>query len=416
MNIYSNNSNSDNPWEFLKQFFNETLHQMIHQLASVNMDILTEGDVGLTNQIIPDVETLRYYHLTFIPARNQTVHAHISNNRFHNINLQLDNSKISAHISNNVFIGAGIKISSTFTDFHEPVIIENCIFQGVYSKTIIEVSNTTNVYLYSCLFNNSKLGVLPAVDDNEESGIFCFNGQIELRNVLFKTVSFFPVAAFENCSLAIYQITMSGNSVFNQATEKKSLLYLKYSEAIIEDGKIEGNTQVHCFWVFGGNITLHNVLFSSNNKVEYGRFMQATVNITNNSVLNNMDSSFHISQASVSFSSCKFINDSNLRNHDSELLFIFESYVTIVDCVLKEVTGNIDITGSELFIRGSNFLLNINYFFLINFSFKQLISEPSLHILYCRFESNEPVDTELNSRLINVGSGSAVIEKHCILP
>ena len=250
-----------NPYEFLayyetaKKFVNETQHQLIYQLISRSVDIFTYSDLDMTNQIIPDVETLLSYRLTITPKNNRIAQVHISNSTIHNVYFHLDNSKISAHITNNVFTGSGIKISSTSTDFHEPVIIENCIFHGFYFETIFEAFNTKNVYLHSCVFNDSKL-LLPSEDDDiESSGILCFNSQIELHDTLFQGVSFNPVVASENCTLAIYQITMSGNSLFSQSTTYLKL-YFKYSETIIQDGKFEDNTQSYSFWVFGGN-TIH---------------------------------------------------------------------------------------------------------------------------------------------------------------
>ena len=74
---------------------------------------------------------------------------------------------------------------------------------------------------------------------------------------LFQRVSFFPVATFENCTLAIYQLTMSRKFfTFTPDMEKIPLLDLKYSEAVIEDSIIEDNTQVYCFWIFDGTTTL----------------------------------------------------------------------------------------------------------------------------------------------------------------
>ena len=397
MNIDCNNSNPDNPLEILKQFFNETQHQMIYQLLSVNVDILTDRDIDMTNQIVPDVDTFQYYHVTIIPANNRNIHVHISNNTFHNIYIHLDNSKISAHVTNNLFTGAGIKISPTSTDLHQPVIIENSVFQGFYSKSIFEALNTTNVYLHSCVFNNTKLSVQPAVEGKDSSGLLCFNSQIELHDIVFRAVSFFPVTSFENCTLAIYQLTMSENSLSLPRSETNSLLYLTYTEAIIEDSIFEENIYGSCFWIFGGNTTLRNVLLSSNNGMEYGRFVNATVNISNNS----MDSSFYISHSRVSFSSCKFLNTYYLMD-------IRESYVSIVHCLFKELRGafSIFILRSDLFIRGSHFLQVKNSFLFIYF---KGYSVSLLNISHCRFESNELTTTILYSRFIDIASGTAVI-------
>ena len=371
---------------------------MIYQLRSVNVDILTDRDIDMTNQIIPDVDTFYYYHLTFSPANNRIAHVHIVNSTIHNLHLHLDNSKISVNITNNVFTGSGIKISSTSTDLHQPVIIENSVFQGFYSKSIIEVLNTTNVYLHSCVFKNTKLAVLAEVDENESSGISCFNSKIELVDIFFLEVSFFPVAAFEKCTLTIYRLTMSGNSLLSQSFEKNSLLYLKHSEAIIEDSEFEDNTEVRCFWVFGGNTTLHNIMFISNNEVEYGRFMHATVNISNTSVVNNIHSTFYISKSTVYFSFCKFLNTSIPSRY--YLMNIEESYINIIYCIFKELEGVISIYKSELFIGGSHFLQNKNTFQLISL-------ESLLHISQCRFENNEQKNLGPDSGLI---AGSAVIQ------
>ena len=257
---------------------NETLYQMAYQLISVDLDILTDRDIDMTNQIVPNVDTFHYYYLNICPLNNQTLNVYISNSTFHNVYLHLDNSTVAAHMNNNVFIGAGIKILSTSTDLHQPVIIQNCIFQGLYSETIFKVLNTANVYLHSSVFNNSKL-VLPTVDENEKSGMLGLNSQIELRDIVFRTVSFFPVTAFENCTLAIYQLTMSGHSLYLLLPNTNSLLYLKYSKAVIEDSTFEDNTDVYCRWV------------------------HATVNISNTSILNSRNFIFPISQSEVFFSS-----------------------------------------------------------------------------------------------------------------
>ena len=379
---------------------NATQHQMMYQLRSVNVNILTDRDVDITNQVIPDMDTFYYYHPAISPANNQTVNVRISNSTFHNAYLHLDNMKISAHINNNIFTGAGIKISSTSYNLHQPVIIENNIFRGFYFKPIFEVLNTTNVYLHSCVFKNTKLSVLAEVDENESSGISCFNSKIELGDIIFREVSFFPVAAFENCTLAIYRLTMSGNSLLSQSFEKNSLLYLKHSEAIIQDSGFEDNTEVRCFWIFGGNTTVNNLMFSSNNNLEFGRFVDANVNVTNTPVLNNIDSSFYISKSTVSFSSCKLLNTSIVSRY--YLMNIGESYISIIYCVFKELEGVISIYKSEFFIRESHVLQNKNTFQFISSRLESL-----LHISQCRFGSNEPTNIELNSGLID---GSTVIQ------
>ena len=421
MKIYCNDFNAEDPWvfvlygrmyyEFGKQFFNETQQQMTYQLMSVNMNTLTDGDIDMSNQIIPDSHSNLYHHLAIIPANNRTVHVHISNNTFHKVYFHLDNSKISAHITNNVFTGSGIKILSTSTNLNQPVIIENSIFQGLYSKTTFEVLNTNNVYLYSCVFNNSKLAV-PKGED-ESSGMWCLNSKIVLNDTFFREVSFFPVAAFENCTLAIFQLTMSGNYLSLPRSETNSLMHLKYSEAIIEDGKIENSTRVHCFSVLGGNTTLHNILFGSNNEVEFGRFVDATVNITNTSVVNNIDSTFHISKSTVYFSSCTFLNISIPSRHylmDTKLLSIQGSHVSIVHCIFNELEAEVFILSSELFIRGSHFLQIKNSFHFIRFAGSP---ESLLYISHCRFESNELTEaefSELHLSLFDVGLGSTVIQ------
>ena len=62
-----------NPYEFLayyetaKKFVNETQDQLIYQLISRGVDIFTYSDLDMTNQIIPDVETLLSYRLTITP-------------------------------------------------------------------------------------------------------------------------------------------------------------------------------------------------------------------------------------------------------------------------------------------------------------------------------------------------------------
>ena len=127
-----------------------------------------------------------------------------------------------------------------------------------------------------------------------------------------------------------------------------------------------------------------------------------------------MDSSFNISKSTVSFSSCKFVNDSSHSNYDSPLLVIAENDVSIVDCIFKKITGSIDITNSKLFIRGTHFLLNGISSPLIHFNSNS--PESSLHIWYCRFESNEENIFKdynlynLNLVLINLGSVSSLIQ------
>ena len=105
---------------------------------------------------------------------------------------------------------------------------------------------------------------------------------------------------------------MSGNSLFSLSTTYLKL-YFKYSETIIEDGKFEDNTQSYSFWIIGGNATLHNITFSSKNVAHY--IEHANVHISNISVLNSADSTLSIRQSTVSFSSCKFINDSIIRDY-----------------------------------------------------------------------------------------------------
>ena len=403
-----------NPYEFLayyetaKKFVNETQHQLIYQFISRSVDIFTYSDLDMTNQIIPDVETLLSYRLTITPKNHQTVHVQISNRTIHNVYFHLDNSKISARITNNVFTGAGIKISSTSTDLHEPVIIENCIFQGFYFETIFEALNTKNVYLHSCVFNDSKFIIPSEEDDIESSGMLCFNSQIELHDTLFQRVSFKPVVAFENCSVAIYQITMSGNSLFSQSTTYLKL-YFKYSETIIEDGKFEDNTQSYFFRVFGGNTTLHNITFSSKNVAH--DIAHANVHISNISFLNSMDSTLSIRQSTVSFSSCKFINDSIIRDYDFNFMTIRDSHVSIIDTSLIKRAGTINIEGlSEIFIKGSHFLQIENSPSLILFSDRGASPESSLHMSHCRFERNVLTNYTGYSGLIDVGLGSAVIQ------
>ena len=115
--------------------------------------------------------------------------------------------------------------------------------------------------------------------------------------------------------------------------------------------------------------------------------------------------------ANVSFSSCKFINDSIIRDYDFNFMTIRDSHVSIIDTSFIKRAGTINIEGlSEIFIKGSHFLQIENSPSLILFSDREASPESSLHMSHCRFESNVLTNYTGYSGLIDVGVGSAVIQ------
>ena len=143
-------------YQYAGIFRNEIQLHMASELESKNFQILTDTDIKMTSEIImADSQTnIHFFQVPMISNRNKSIHIDILNNTFHKVHLYLDNSRISAHIKDNVFTAAGITISSISADSHQPVILENNIFQGNKAKTVLEVRDTTNVIMSSSAFQH----------------------------------------------------------------------------------------------------------------------------------------------------------------------------------------------------------------------------------------------------------------------
>ena len=225
----------------------ETRDEMIEKLKPINVNILTLTNIKIYNEIFPAIEPY-HFHYRFIPtSKSRIIHIDIFNNTFHNLHLYLDNSRMSAHIKDNVFTGSGIKISSNSSTTHQPVILENNVFQGDNSEMILELRDTTNIIIFSCIFKNSKLSVPSFVGDKTGTGMLCYNSQFEMHDIMLRNVSFAPVLAFENCTLSIYNITMLKNNLLSlisqkishEITENNSLMHVTYSVGTVENIKFE---------------------------------------------------------------------------------------------------------------------------------------------------------------------------------
>ena len=145
-------------YQYARIFLDEIQVHIISELRSVHFQIITGMNQEITkNAVMADMQTDtdEFYHVHIISNANKTIHIDILNNTFNKVHLHLDNSRISVHIKDNIFREAGITISSTSTDSHQPVIIENNIFQGNKTDMILEVLSTTNVIISSSVFQNS---------------------------------------------------------------------------------------------------------------------------------------------------------------------------------------------------------------------------------------------------------------------
>ena len=304
------------------------------------------------------------YDLHFTQTSNQIININVISNKFNNIHLKLDNSRMSAHIKDNVFTESGIKIFSTSTDSHQPVIVENNVFQGYNSETILEVRNTTNIIISSCIFKNAKLFVsfYETFFDKTESAMLCYNSQIEMHDIMLKNVSFAPVATFENCTLSIYNVTMFKNnlssfmSVINP--EKHTLLHIKYSEGTFKNIKFENNRRIYCIWIDSGNVTFQNMVATGNNDVTIGRARESNIHFDKALVFNNTGSFFSLYRSTINISSCILKHNNNSFR---ERITFVNSNVFISDTVFEDNEGDTLIRldyQTEFVVSKSRFLLN----------------------------------------------------------
>ena len=317
---------------------------------------------------------------------------------------------MSAHIKDNVFTEAGITILSTSTNSHQSVVLENNIFQGNKTNTILQVLNTTNIIIASSVFQNSHLSFRHIVDYNANSGVFCYNSHVEMHDSLFKNVTFFPVLKFENCSFVSNNLTMIENdlSAFtpdSDRSERYSMVRMTHSEATLENSRFESNFQLYCFWVTGGNITFLNMVAVGNNMVQVGQAWNGTLTINNASIINNTASIFYFADSMISILSCAFKHYSDLLMAFAvhvDGLFTFErTDVTITDSVFEGNNGEMTILGrikKSAFIASSHFRFNHNMIclFCVNSQWLQIISSV--------FENNDG-----SGSVMNVQSGNVVI-------
>ena len=241
---------------FREHFIKEVQEQMMHQLKSIVVQILTDAAIEFINETLLGGDIHYNYQLHIIPTEIQFIPIDILNSNIHKVHLHLDNSQMSIHIKDNVFTEAGIIISSILSDFHQPVMLENNTFEGDYSQTVLEVQNTSNVFISSCVFNNSH--VLAATQDIKTiSAILCYNSQIEMHNIFFSNISFYRIGTFENCIIAVnhLKMSMSGkylrrfrNFLLPYRSDRISLLYFQHSEVTVENSIFEHNMRFDCFF------------------------------------------------------------------------------------------------------------------------------------------------------------------------
>ena len=393
-------------------FLNEIQVRITSMLKSIHFQITTGVDLEMTSTFPMDAiqtEINHIYHVHMTSNKNKTIHIDILNNTFTKVHLYLDNSLMSAHIKDNVFTEAGITISSTSSNSHRPVILENNIFQENKTNTILELRDTTNVIISSSLFQNSQLSfqhIVDIVNYNYNSGMLCYNSHVEMHDSLFKNVSFFPVINFENCSFVSNNLTMIENDLRpfqppSDGFERYSLVHMKHSEGVMESSKFESNVGLNCFWVTDGNITFVNMIAARNKAVRVVRSWTGTLSINNATIVDNTGSIFHTTYSVISISSCTFKRNSGLStysSHNNELLTFDTTDVTIADSVFEENNGGIliSIQGplNKSMITRSSFRFNRNHLVSVSFQWLQILSSI--------FESND-------GHVMSVDRGYAVI-------
>ena len=325
---------SYNPRE---DFVKETTELMISQLKSIKVEILTDSNIRMTNKTL-DMDTFYSYDLHLINTRNQITNIDFINNTLINVHLYLDNSRMSAHIKDNVFTEAGITISSPSTDLHQAIVIHCNIFQGNKPETILEVRDTSNVYISSCTFINEQALFVPFGDCEACPGLLCYGSHIEIRDILFRNVSFSPVVEFENCIMDVHNVTLSEIDF----SPLNSLLIIKHSEGVIENSNFEHNKAARCIEIEGGNITFQNMNVVYNKQIEIGSISEAIWNVFNAYIFKNSGTSFFF------------------RFSDSE--------ASIIDSIFNENNGGIIMSvenNSQAFVRESIFYGN-KYWNLLN--------------------------------------------------
>ena len=377
---------------FREQFVKETHEEFISQLKSLMVEIYINTNIDLTNETLLDSDTHYYYNLHIISTENRTLHIDILNSNFYRVHLHLDNKKISAQIKDNVFVEAGVTISSTPTHIHQSVVFENNTFQGNNSKTILEVRDTNNVYIYSTVFRNI-FG--PTVFVNSIPGMLCHNSQVEIQDILFQNVPFFPVFEISNSTFAIESLEISDTDFTSiHFSLVIPLLYIRHSEGVVKKSHFQNNTYAKCFDVRDGNVNFQKMNVVDTSKGSVGSISDAVVNVYNASIINNQELIFTMSKSTMIIDSCTFRQNSYINSylilHDSHFE-LSESHVSIIDSIFDGNTGGqalISIKNrSEAFITRSNFVFNKNNNFLI---YTDSTSEEKdvLKMVSCRFERN----------------------------
>ena len=353
---------------FGENFMKETQDRLITELKSINVEVITDKDIEISSEVVANYFR---YHIVINPAIDRAIHADIINNTFNNVDLYLNNSRMSAHIKNNTFTKGTIIISSTQSEPHQPVIIEDTMFNGDNFKTILEVHNTKRVYLLSCVFKNLYAFI---VNDKDITGMMCYNSEVELHGTLFENVSFVPVVSIEKCKLTFHNVTMSEihfpKSAYSAQSEKYHILHAKYSEATIENSKFENITGAHCFLIVSGNATINNASIL-NNKGRIFKFLQSGVNISFSQLKNNIIYDWNYNELFVFDDSEVIISDSLFEGNKAGVLMKLHAK-------------------SDVFISRSRFLLNANLLSLIQLFVRSWSFEdkPLLNIVSCIFEGN----------------------------
>ena len=265
-------------------------------------------------------------------------------------------------------------------DSHQPVVFENNTFQGVYSKTILKVQNTTNVYISSTAFRNvfGSLTLLQKI-----SGILCHNSQIELHDIRFQNVLVFPNVDILNCTLTIQNLEILDTDFTPFSSPiTLPLLNIQYSKAIIENSSLKNNTKAHCFGILGGNITLQNMNIIGNKIGHLGFFFVAAKTMLN-------------------------VYNIVLSMNEGGPLFVVESNMSIIDSIFEGNRGKTVIfidPKSETLITISSFLLNGDRDYLIETN-STSEEKNTLKIESCKFERNI-----VDESMIHAGSGRIFID------
>ena len=388
----------------------------IKSIKTISVNIISDNDITISNMGFHPSCNLTVYSINFLQQGNKTLDISITNVTLERIYLSLEGSHMSMFVKDNTFIGSGIQINPKFNVNHQPVVVDNCTFQGSIGRHAVTIINATYVSVTNSRFQNLQCyhrGV---------SVVVCHDSQLKLRNVSVNGC----VSSSDTISIHHSKITASYVRVKNNRSPRieiyVTLLRADKSVLHIDNSTFEGNLYDILVGGYGsytdtGFTTIQNTIFA-NNKIRassrsyYGGIIQPwkkKVYLTNVTFTHNHGIIVTCRYSVIEMMSCEFTNNtikhvtydecnvtvtnSVFQGNNGELFYLKESNTTVTKSHFQGNNGNLFnlLHYCKLTVTKSHFSDNLNpdtgsIFYVGHYGY------PSSHIVvdisFCTFTGN----------------------------